>query len=94
MAPTLRSGDWIIVDRAAYVRRMPRPGHVVLAHDPREPARQVVKRVVRIDFHQQAWLEGDNPAESTDSRTYGPVPPALVAGRVRWRYWPRPALVR
>ena len=28
------------------------------------------------------WLQGDNPANSTDSRHYGPVPLALVQGRV------------
>jgi signal peptidase I len=32
------------------------------------------------------WLEGDNSLNSTDSRYYGPVPSALVKGRVvvRW----------
>jgi len=28
------------------------------------------------------WLEGDNPKESLDSRYYGPVPLALIQGRV------------
>lgn len=28
------------------------------------------------------WLEGDNSLNSTDSRYYGPVPSALVKGRV------------
>jgi inner membrane protease subunit 1 len=34
------------------------------------------------------WLQGDNAANSTDSRVYGPVPLALLRGRVRWRVWP------
>ena len=34
------------------------------------------------------WLEGDNPANSTDSRTYGAVPAALLVGRVLARIWP------
>ena len=34
------------------------------------------------------WLQGDNPLNSTDSRTYGPVPAALVRGRVFCRVWP------
>jgi type IV secretory pathway protease TraF len=33
----------------------------------------------------QVWLEGDNPFNSTDSRTYGPVPLALVRGVVRFK---------
>jgi signal peptidase I len=34
------------------------------------------------------WLEGDNPANSTDSRQYGPVPISLVRGRVVYRILP------
>eukprot|EP00937_MAST-01D_sp_MAST-1D-sp2_P005152 g5152.t1 len=34
------------------------------------------------------WLEGDNPSNSTDSRHYGPVPAALVMGRVFLKAWP------
>jgi signal peptidase I len=34
------------------------------------------------------WLEGDNPWNSSDSRTYGPVPAALIVGRVLCRVWP------
>ncbi|WFD45056.1 hypothetical protein MPSI1_003733 [Malassezia psittaci] len=36
------------------------------------------------------WLAGDNLANSTDSRHYGPVPLALVKGRVLARLYPRP----
>jgi signal peptidase I len=34
------------------------------------------------------WLEGDNPSNSTDSRYYGPVPAALINGRVVCKIWP------
>lgn len=34
------------------------------------------------------WLEGDNQHNSTDSRNYGPVPLALLRGRVTARVWP------
>ncbi len=34
------------------------------------------------------WLEGDNPWNSADSRNYGPVPAALIVGRVLFRVWP------
>lgn len=36
------------------------------------------------------WLAGDNLANSTDSRHYGPVPLAMVKGRVMARLYPRP----
>lgn len=35
------------------------------------------------------WLQGDNPTQSLDSRTYGPVPTALVKGRVLFQVWPK-----
>ena len=35
-----------------------------------------------------AWLQGDNHGNSTDSRSYGPVPVALVRARVYFRAWP------
>lgn len=88
MAPALEPGDWLIVERVSRGGRRARPGDIVLARDPREPARTLVKRLVRIADGGGAWLEGDNPAESTDSRHFGPVGLDEVFGRVRWRYWP------
>ena len=34
------------------------------------------------------WVEGDNPSNSSDSRTYGSIPMALLRGRVLCRIWP------
>mmetsp|Transcript_36731 Transcript_36731/g.92829 ORF Transcript_36731/g.92829 Transcript_36731/m.92829 type:complete len:189 (-) Transcript_36731:109-675(-) len=34
------------------------------------------------------WLQGDNADNSRDSRLYGPVPQALVRGRVVYQLWP------
>lgn len=34
------------------------------------------------------WLEGDNSANSSDSRDYGAVPASLLVGRVVARIWP------
>merc|ERR1711865_168038 len=34
------------------------------------------------------WLAGDNTANSTDSRMYGPIPYALIQGRVCLKVWP------
>lgn len=34
------------------------------------------------------WLEGDNLQNSTDSRSYGPVPYGLIRGRVCLKLWP------
>ncbi|GAA5980715.1 hypothetical protein JCM10908_001748 [Rhodotorula pacifica] len=36
------------------------------------------------------WIAGDNTSNSTDSRDYGPVPLALIKGKVIARVWPDP----
>ena len=85
MLPALEPGDRLVV---LWVGR-PRPGDLVALHDPREPARLVVKRVTAVGPEGVSVL-GDNPGASTDSRTYGPVPRRLVRGRAVYRYWPAP----
>ena len=88
MRPALREGDWLIVDLHAYSRRLPGRGEVVVARDPRDPARPILKRVAYTGSEGACWLLGDNPPESTDSRAFGPVASAAIDGRVLWRYWP------
>lgn len=34
------------------------------------------------------WLEGDNAANSSDSRHYGPIPQGLIKSRAVCRLWP------
>ena len=88
MTPALAPGDWLIVEPIRPNGRRPvRAGDIVLTGDPREQGRTLIKRVVRIEG-RLAWLEGDNPAESTDSRQFGPVAVEEIAARVCWRYWP------
>ena len=53
---------------------------------PPSPATPAPAGVVVPPGH--VWLEGDNAANSTDSRAYGPVPAALVRGRVFAKVWP------
>lgn len=38
------------------------------------------------------WVVGDNAAASIDCRYYGPVPSALLTGKVLWRIWPPSAV--
>ncbi|WWC99623.1 signal peptidase I [Kwoniella sp. B9012] len=39
------------------------------------------------------WLVGDNLSNSTDSRKYGPVPIAMIKGKVLARVYPNPAWI-
>lgn len=86
MEPTFRDGDWLLVRPLG---RPPRRGELVVARDPREPARLIVKRV-RDVADGGLTVQGDHPdpAESTDSRQYGPIPSAAILGRPLLRYAP------
>lgn len=83
MVPTLLPGDRLLVARTT----APRPGQIVLAADPRDARRELVKRVVRIDA-DGVELRGDEPTASTDARTFGRVPLTSVRWRAVLRYWP------
>lgn len=86
MAPTLLPGDLLVVERRSYERREPRPGEVVLAADPRDAGRELVKRVVAVRGGR-VTLHGDGAA-STDSRSFGDLPLGAVQWRAVFRYWP------
>jgi len=83
MAPTLLPGDRLVIVTTRHVR----PGQVIAVSDPRDPARTLVKRVAALGS-EGVEIVGDNPAGSTDSRTFGPVPAGTVIGRAVYRYAP------
>ena len=89
MAPALLPGDRLLVESHTLQGRQPRPGEVVLAADPREPERELIKRVASVDpIGAVADLRGDAPAASTDSREFGAVPLSEIRWRAVYRYWP------
>jgi nickel-type superoxide dismutase maturation protease len=88
MAPTLLPGDRLLVARLS-----PRLGDVVVATDPRDPRRELIKRATRLDACG-VDLRGDNPAFSTDTRAFGPLPSNAVTWRAVLRYWPRSRMGR
>ena len=85
MLPRLEPGDRLVL---LPLRRV-RPGMVVALPEPGDPGRVLVKRVAAVDGDRVTVL-GDNPAASTDSRTFGPVPAAALLGRAVYRYAPLP----
>ena len=90
MEPSLRDGDWLLVDPDAYRQRPPRPGDLVVARDPREVRRTLIKRVHRVDEDGHLRLAGDHPAHASDAETLGLVEAGAVVGRPWFRYWPLP----
>ena len=89
MAPLLLPGVRLRVESLSYRRRAPRRGEIVLAADPRQPSRELVKRIGHVDPSSgSVELAGDAPDESTDSRTFGPVSLADIRWRAVARCWP------
>jgi mitochondrial inner membrane protease subunit 2 len=93
MRPTLEPGDWAIAVRVRRVHR----GDVVVVEHPDRVGFELVKRVTHLPgdvapdglvLVDRVWVEGDDPEGSSDSRTFGPVPPGLVRGRVGFVWWP------
>ena len=98
MRPALEPGDWLLVDPTT--RRWPRRGTIVVVRQPAS-GMLVVKRVaarpgdtVRLPGGSlrmgpaEAWLLGDAPDVSVDSRTYGAVSLDHLVGRAWLRYGP------
>ncbi|EJC98705.1 LexA/Signal peptidase [Fomitiporia mediterranea MF3/22] len=65
------------------------PGDVVCVDPSGESGEEISSEHVLIP-PGHIWIAGDNAAASRDSRTYGPVPIALVRSRVLAKVYPRP----
>jgi signal peptidase I len=94
MAPTLRPGDQLLCVRPGRIRR----GDLVVVRPPTHGF-EMLKRVAALPGEgglgpDEYLVVGDNPAASTDGRTFGPVRGSEVAGVVLLRYLPVPSLLR
>lgn len=81
MAPTLREGDVVLVERCSTVKI----GEIVIARHPYKQSVKVLKRIGEINASGDYILVGDNPAASTDSRTFGPIRRSQIIGNVTRR---------
>jgi signal peptidase I len=91
MRPTLEDGDWLAATRRGRIRR----GSLVVVRHPERQGYEMVKRVTgvpgdvrggRVVGAEEFWIEGDDLARSTDSRSFGPIQREHVAGVIRIRY--------
>ena len=82
MHPTLQAGDEVLVDLHAYQKAAPQPDELIVLLDPRDQAQKMVKRVQFVDENGRFYVSGDNPAASSDSRTFGTISTDLILGRV------------
>ena len=93
MSPTLEPRDFLVALANAPVRA----GSLVVVQHPDRPAYEMVKRVAAVPGDRvgdrllrrfEYWVVGDDPAASTDSRSFGPLTSSAIKGVVRARYWP------
>ena len=79
MLPTLRHGDRVLVDPRAEVA----VGDIITANHPFKTSVRLIKRVASIDPSSgRLTLCGDNPATSSDSRSFGTVARSEIIGKV------------
>jgi nickel-type superoxide dismutase maturation protease len=86
MEPTLSDGDKLLVLRARKLSER-LLNKVVVVKDPRDNGIVMIKRVTELD-QDSFTVMGDNPSESTDSRTLGRFPAHLMLGVAIYRYFP------
>lgn len=77
MMPAIRTGDAVLIDPAAAIAQ----GDVVLARHPYRSSVKILKRVSAVAPDGALTLIGDNPDESTDSRTFGSISIDLIIGK-------------
>lgn len=82
MLPTLAPNDEVLVALGRTVA----VGDIVLARHPYRSDVHLLKRVGRVDAEGRLELIGDNPSESTDSRSFGLVSIDHVLGLVTSRF--------
>jgi len=101
MAPTLQPGDHILVTPYYPFGAPPLRGDVVVFREPANDDELMVKRIVggpgdlvnagggnaQIVPAGHFFVMGDNRGNSSDSRSWGPLPAKLVVGRARLVLW-------
>lgn len=86
MTPLLQPGEEILVDFHAYHQSFPQVGDLVIAAHPYYSDLRIIKRVVSVAEDGYCFLQGDNLAQSTDSRSFGMVSIEKICGRVTGRF--------
>jgi len=99
MMPTMNaSGDLVLTQR--FYKNIQR-GDVIVAISPNNPQHLICKRIIGLSGDPifvndrkliipagHIWVQGDNLNNSSDSRMYGPLPIALIKGKVIAKIWP------
>jgi len=82
MEPALKSGDYVFVNKLAYVFGNPSKGDVVVLRHPEEKGKFLIKRVSLVTNSDKYYVAGDNKSFSQDSRHFGSIKKDLIIGKV------------
>ncbi|CAG9762762.1 unnamed protein product [Ceutorhynchus assimilis] len=102
MEPTIASDDILFTEHVSVLTQSMKRGDIVIAKCPTNPKQQICKRIAALPGEKiktgfasyefvplgHVWLEGDNSSNSTDSRSYGPVPIGLIRSKAVCKIWP------
>lgn len=84
MTPILSPGDTVLASPLPYLFSNPKINDVVVCHDPKSKI-IIVKRIVKIE-KKMFFVSGDNPKESTDSKTFGSIKRRDIIGKVIYKF--------
>ncbi|MBU5537194.1 MAG: nickel-type superoxide dismutase maturation protease [Candidatus Aenigmarchaeota archaeon] len=82
MEPNFKAGDYILVNKLAYIFKNPSKGDVVVLRHPKEKGKFLIKRISLVTNSDEYYVVGDNKNFSQDSRHFGPVKKDLIIGKV------------
>ena len=80
MEPTLKAGDYVMINKLSYLFRKPSKGDIVVFKHPNAGS-FLIKRIA--EFKDSGYFVlGDNREFSTDSRHFGAIARNLIVGKV------------
>ena len=82
MEPAFKSGDYVLVNKLAYIFRTPSKDDVVVLRHPKEKNRFLIKRISLVTNSDEYYVVGDKKGFSQDSRHFGPITKDMIIGKV------------
>jgi nickel-type superoxide dismutase maturation protease len=91
MSPLLQPGDEVFVKPCNQGNQRLTVGDIVTLWHPTQPGLKIVKRIAQSHHdsditRDRYFVQGDNPAESTDSRHFGWIDADQIIGKVLCRF--------
>lgn len=81
MEPVFKEGDYIIINRLAYIFGKPSKGDVIVVKHPKKKGQLMLKRV-SLATRGKCFVVGDNEGRSADSRHFGAIGNGLILGKL------------